>query len=759
MSGGKGGSQTTQVEIPSWIQQPSIRNMARAEALQKVGYQPYMGPDVAGFTQPQQQAMQSNLNAAAAFGLVDPGLDAMAGMPEATPLTYDADGLPSRTGLQGYSSYPMYQKAVDDYEAANPGQARQYNNLFVNPQSGLGGTTGTGMMGGGINSGGQNNSGAGSQTGDPGDVGQFTAFDPTNYSISDANPYGVSFTAQAPDMTGYITADQLDQRLSAMQPTAPQDMSGFATTEQLNNALANLPTYQPQDLSGYARTTDLYDDSQLRQDINSRFSNVNAFDPSGLQAQITANQQGLANLPAAQAPDLSGYATTSALSDAISGINTYDDTQLRQDINSRFSNIPQFDASGLQAQITANQQGLANLPTVSAPDLSGYATTNDLQQAIQGLPTPQMPDLSGYATTNDLTQAIAGLPPAQMPDLSGYATTNDLTSAISGIDIPSYTPPDLSGYATTNDLTSAISGIPSYQAPDLSGYATTGDLTSAISGIPQFDPTSLQNQITANQTAIGNVPQYNDQGLLAAIQANQNAISGINTYDDTQLRQDINNRFSNFNPNVDLSNYATNASVNTLVNNLPTAQPQDLSNYVTNEQLTQGLQNLPTPTAPDLSGYATTQDLNTAIGGLPTYQAPDLSNYATRSDLANINTYDDTQLRQDINNRFDNFTPNVDLSNYVTNNQLQQGLSSFTPYNDAALREDINARFGNISTFDPSGLQAQILALQNANNVVAPLTPQTIAPQQAQQMGPAAQTMSAYTMPAAQGLSFAPKGF
>ncbi len=67
MSGGKGGSQTTQVEIPSWIQQPSIRNMARAEALQKVGYQPYMGRDVAGFTQPQQQAMQSNLNAAAAL--------------------------------------------------------------------------------------------------------------------------------------------------------------------------------------------------------------------------------------------------------------------------------------------------------------------------------------------------------------------------------------------------------------------------------------------------------------------------------------------------------------------------------------------------------------------------------------------------------------------------------------------------------------------------------------------------------------------
>jgi len=225
----------------------------------------------------------------------------------------------------------------------------------------------------------------------------------------------------------------------------------------------------------------------------------------------------------------------------------------------------------------------------------------------------------------------------------------------------------LSGYATTQDLNTAIGGLPTYQAPDLSNYATQSDL------------------------------------------------SNINTYDDTQLRQDINNRFDNFTPNVDLSNYATNASVDTLMNNLPTY------------------------TAPDLSGYAT--------------------NAALQQGLSTITPYNDTQLRQDINNRFDNFTPNVDLSNYVTSNQLQQGLSSFTPYNDAALREDINARFGNISTFDPSGLQAQILALQNANNVVAPLTPQTIAPQQAQQMGPAAQTMSAYTMPAAQGLSFAPKGF
>ena len=123
MSGGKGGSQTSQVEIPKWIEEPSIRNIARSEDVQKIGYMPYMGPDVAGFTQPQQQAMQSNIDAAAAFGLVDPNLDAMAGMPQAQDFG----------GVSAYSSFPMFDMAVAELERSRPGQAKAYNDLFVDP--------------------------------------------------------------------------------------------------------------------------------------------------------------------------------------------------------------------------------------------------------------------------------------------------------------------------------------------------------------------------------------------------------------------------------------------------------------------------------------------------------------------------------------------------------------------------------------------------------------------------------------------------
>lgn len=120
-SGGKGGNQSTVQEIPEWIKQPNVRNMARAENVQKIGYMPYYGPDVAGFTQPQQQSMQANLDAGAAFGLIDPGMSAMDGMPEAQDFG----------GLSGYSSAPLFEMAVSEMQRKAPAYADQYDNLFA----------------------------------------------------------------------------------------------------------------------------------------------------------------------------------------------------------------------------------------------------------------------------------------------------------------------------------------------------------------------------------------------------------------------------------------------------------------------------------------------------------------------------------------------------------------------------------------------------------------------------------------------------
>jgi hypothetical protein len=121
MSGGKGGGQSTKVEIPAWAEQATKENLNRAKDVQQIGYMPYYGPDVAAFTPSQQMAMQSNMDAAAAFGLAPAGQNAMAGMPQAE----DFAG-----GISGYSSGGLFDQAVAELASREPEYTKRYEALF-----------------------------------------------------------------------------------------------------------------------------------------------------------------------------------------------------------------------------------------------------------------------------------------------------------------------------------------------------------------------------------------------------------------------------------------------------------------------------------------------------------------------------------------------------------------------------------------------------------------------------------------------------
>ena len=120
MSSG-GGSTTTQT-LPSWLEDAAKQNLARSQYVAKLGYVPNYGLDVAAFSPMQQSAMQNTANAASAFGLSAP-TDAMAGMPQAQGFG----------GVSAYSSFPMFDMAVAELERSRPGQAKAYNDLFVDP--------------------------------------------------------------------------------------------------------------------------------------------------------------------------------------------------------------------------------------------------------------------------------------------------------------------------------------------------------------------------------------------------------------------------------------------------------------------------------------------------------------------------------------------------------------------------------------------------------------------------------------------------
>lgn len=131
--GGKGGSQSTKVEIPAWAESAMRENLNKAAQMSEIGYMPYYGPDVAAFTPMQEAGMQGAYDAAAAFGLAEPGGNAMAGVPEAK----DFGG-----GMMGYSSGDLFDAAVAELEARNPLQAAAYNKHFVArgvPEEGAGG--------------------------------------------------------------------------------------------------------------------------------------------------------------------------------------------------------------------------------------------------------------------------------------------------------------------------------------------------------------------------------------------------------------------------------------------------------------------------------------------------------------------------------------------------------------------------------------------------------------------------------------------
>ncbi len=124
--GGKGGSTTSQVQIPEWLQNAAQQNLARADAVAQLGYSPYFGPDVAAMTPMQTAALQGTNQAALSFGL--PGVaDPMAGMPQAQTFA---------GGLQGYSSAPLYQQSVDALRAAMPGQVAAIDRMFIDPITG-----------------------------------------------------------------------------------------------------------------------------------------------------------------------------------------------------------------------------------------------------------------------------------------------------------------------------------------------------------------------------------------------------------------------------------------------------------------------------------------------------------------------------------------------------------------------------------------------------------------------------------------------
>ncbi len=129
MSGGKGGSTSSSVTVPEYIEKAAQRNLNKAERISQTGYTPYYGPDVAAFSPMQQASFQNTANVANAFGMGAPTSqqDIMGGMPP--PTQYAG-------GVSGYSSAPLYEQSLDQLGLNRPAQKAHIDSFFINPYTG-----------------------------------------------------------------------------------------------------------------------------------------------------------------------------------------------------------------------------------------------------------------------------------------------------------------------------------------------------------------------------------------------------------------------------------------------------------------------------------------------------------------------------------------------------------------------------------------------------------------------------------------------
>ena len=130
MSGGKGGSQTSQVTVPQYIEDAARANLSRAGDVSNIGPIRYGGPDVAAYSPMQMAAARGLSDTAGAFGVAGGGMseqDLRGGMPEPTEFA---------GGVRGYSSAPMYDEALADLKATSPGQYDFISSLYIDPVTG-----------------------------------------------------------------------------------------------------------------------------------------------------------------------------------------------------------------------------------------------------------------------------------------------------------------------------------------------------------------------------------------------------------------------------------------------------------------------------------------------------------------------------------------------------------------------------------------------------------------------------------------------
>ena len=152
-----------------------------------------------------------------------------------------------------------------------------------------------------------------------------------------------------------------------------------------------------------------------------------------------------------------------------------------------------------------------------------------MKDIMKNIDIPKPPSIDRNALIDEIRSGI-DIPSFDMPDLSKFATLDDLNKGIGSINIPGYD--DSAIRDLINKNTGAIGSIPSYddsEIRDMIGkipsfdpnqFATIDDLNKGIGGVKMTGREELEN-------ALNRIPSYDDSAIRDLINTNAGAIASL----------------------------------------------------------------------------------------------------------------------------------------------------------------------------------------------------------------------------------------
>lgn len=472
---------------------------------------------------------------------------------------------------------------------------------------------------------------------------------------------------------------EVKERLTTLENKAPVDLSNYATKEELRNVsgsqpiVDNLVTKEELEAKHYiSDVSDLVTKEELQEVRNSQptvdTSHLVTRDELTAKNYLTEHQS-LDNLVTKQELEEKHFLTTHQdLSEYAKKSELYNDTPLKERVTALESKAIEggaYDDSDLRNRVVALE---------SKEDKDTKYDDTEVKRRLTEIESKPVVDTSVFVTEEKLSE-------------KGYLTQHQsLENVVTKEELES------KHYVIEDELNNK-GYLTSHQ--DLSNYALKSE-------IPQpYNDSPLNERVKALESKAIEGGGYDDSDLRNRVVALESKEDKDTKYDDTDLKNRVTNLENK--PPLDTSEFVTNQSLESK------GYIKDVSNLVTKDEL----ENKHYLTTHQSLDHVVTKDELQAKNYIS-----DISNLVTKDELASKNYLTEHQPLTEVNNRLnvleakqDKDTvyndepikerltalenkPNVDLTNYVTNEQLENKhyLTQHQPLDNLVTKEELNSK-------------------------------------------------------------------